>query len=101
MWALVLCLVVACTKAPPTEPPPAPVPTPTPPPGPRALDAGLIADAAVVDAGPTAIPISALALAGPALTLEASCQTARPCGFTELDAGGNDIKPPTEPDCTA
>jgi hypothetical protein len=87
-------VAVACDAGRKDAPGPLPAPTPR-----------VVADAAVVvtladaplPAGPTLLrPVG---MTGPFPTIDDACESAKPCGFTELDDHGNAIKPPTTTDC--
>ncbi len=111
---LVITFIAGCSQAasPPSEPTrPGPTvtttaaPTVAPalvPPVPS-VDAGVTPT--LIDAGAalaSATPVLPLPLSGPYRTLLASCQAARPCGFSDLDPKtGSEIKPATKPICDA
>ncbi len=75
-------------------------PAPAPPPAtPR-----VVADAAVVVAVPPDAPpgptlLHPLGMTGPFPTIDDACDSAKPCGFTDLDEHGNDTKPATRTSC--
>lgn len=48
---------------------------------------------------PAATEIKPVELAGPFRSLAASCRAAPPCGFTDMDAEGNERAPAKQPNC--
>jgi hypothetical protein len=106
---IVLATLLGCsprTATPHGEPPPT-LPTASPPPTlptPQATpDASLAvaADAPVTPARDPATEITPVELAGPYPSLADSCKAAPPCGFTDMDQNGKEIKPATRPRCDA
>jgi hypothetical protein len=100
MVAMVSMLAAACGNPPAAAPPP---PTPTTaaalkdaPPAPPAPPAPAAPDAAVLDPATALRPV---AMAGPYKSILDACHHASPCGFTDMDARGNEIAPATETHC--
>lgn len=106
---IVLATLVGCSSHTATshgEPPPTRLTPPTPPAPPTAqatpdAPVAATADAPVASARAPATEITPVELAGPYPSLAAGCKAAPPCGFTDRDAKGNEIKPATRPRCDA
>ncbi|HET7504952.1 MAG TPA: hypothetical protein VFK02_28205 [Kofleriaceae bacterium] len=111
---LVLAALLGCSSGtarshdapprPPPDPPGAPRETDAPrPPAAQASPSAPVATptAPAAPARPPATEITPVDLAGPYPSLAASCKAAPPCGFTDMDARGNESKPATRPRCDA
>jgi hypothetical protein len=105
---ILLATLLGCSSRPPTmynEPLPSPMMMLAPA-AQAAPDASVavIADAPAAPAVPAREPateITPVELAGPYPSLADSCKAAAPCGFTDMNAKGVEIKPATRPRCDA